>query len=136
MFNKKYCNICGKKDNINNLEYELLPFKSYYHLECLKKVVCNPDDFDLDLQMIAGDISFSRSLRISSQRYKKYKAKEYLKKSKYEFGCEMKDKCVVCGKETEYDKDKHIDLREHYIEGAGQLCEECYKNIYESMRRC
>jgi uncharacterized protein YlaI len=42
-----------------------------------------------------------------------------------------KDKCVLCGKETEYDKDTHIDERMWYIEGAGQLCEECWKRIYE-----
>jgi hypothetical protein len=43
-----------------------------------------------------------------------------------------KDSCVVCGKETEYTKDTHIDLREYYIEGAGQLCEECYVSIYHT----
>ena len=41
-----------------------------------------------------------------------------------------KDKCVCCGKETEYYKDTHIDFREHYIEGSGQLCKECHKRIY------
>jgi uncharacterized protein YlaI len=38
----------------------------------------------------------------------------------------MKDKCVLCGKETPYDKTTHIDYRLHYVEGAGQLCEDCY----------
>jgi len=42
----------------------------------------------------------------------------------------MKDKCVSCGCETEYDKETHIDFRNFYIEGAGQLCEKCYKEIY------
>jgi hypothetical protein len=36
------------------------------------------------------------------------------------------DTCVLCGKETEYPKKLHIDYRMHYIEGAGQLCEECF----------
>ena len=40
--------------------------------------------------------------------------------------------CVRCGKETEYTKDTHIDQRKGYIEGAGQLCEECYKLIYRT----
>ena len=43
---------------------------------------------------------------------------------------EMKDKCVLCGKDTEYEKSVHIDFREHYIEGSGQLCKECFELIY------
>lgn len=39
-----------------------------------------------------------------------------------------KDKCVLCGKETNYDFETHIDFRVGYIEGAGQLCHECYTN--------
>lgn len=41
-----------------------------------------------------------------------------------------KDICVKCKKLTQYTKDVDIDLREHYIEGAGQLCDECYDKIY------
>lgn len=37
-----------------------------------------------------------------------------------------KDKCVMCGEETPYDETVHIDLRVGYIEGAGQLCIDCY----------
>lgn len=37
----------------------------------------------------------------------------------------MKDKCVICGKETPYDVSTHIDFRLNYIEGSGQLCGEC-----------
>jgi hypothetical protein len=42
----------------------------------------------------------------------------------------MKDKCVMCGCETEYDKDEHIDNRMYYVEGAGQLCHKCFQRIY------
>jgi hypothetical protein len=35
------------------------------------------------------------------------------------------DVCVNCGCETEYPKSLSIDQREHYIEGAGQLCKTC-----------
>ena len=42
-----------------------------------------------------------------------------------------KDNCVCCGKETPYDIDCHIDLRYYYIEGAGQLCRDCYERLYE-----
>jgi hypothetical protein len=42
----------------------------------------------------------------------------------------MKDKCVSCGSETPYDKTDHIDFRLGYVEGAGQLCLDCYEKIY------
>lgn len=37
-----------------------------------------------------------------------------------------KDLCIMCGKETAYDFETHIDFRVGYIEGAGQLCQSCY----------
>ena len=37
-----------------------------------------------------------------------------------------KDTCIMCGVETPYDFETHIDLRIGYIEGAGQLCSACY----------
>lgn len=39
---------------------------------------------------------------------------------------EEKEKCVLCGKETPYTIDIHIDMRKHYVEGCGQLCKECW----------
>ena len=45
-----------------------------------------------------------------------------------------KDKCVSCKKETQYDEFDHIDSRNFYIEGAGQLCPECYNEIYQKNR--
>ena len=42
----------------------------------------------------------------------------------------MKDNCVTCDKETPYSIDDHIDMRIGYIEGAGQLCFDCYDEIY------
>ena len=42
----------------------------------------------------------------------------------------MKDKCVTCGEESIYDREEYIDFRVGYIEGAGQLCLECYNKIY------
>jgi hypothetical protein len=38
----------------------------------------------------------------------------------------MKDKCVSCGSETAYDVTTHIDMRNAYVEGLGQLCNRCY----------
>jgi len=42
----------------------------------------------------------------------------------------MKDKCINCKCETLYDKETHIDFRLGYVEGAGQLCLDCYGIIY------
>tara|TARA_B100000287_G_scaffold404198_1_gene426656 strand:+ start:728 stop:967 length:240 start_codon:yes stop_codon:yes gene_type:complete len=40
------------------------------------------------------------------------------------------DKCVMCGANTEYTKDTHIDFRTNYVEGAGQMCNDCHTKIY------
>jgi hypothetical protein len=40
-----------------------------------------------------------------------------------------KDLCIMCGKETAYDFETHIDYRVGYVEGAGQLCHNCYTNV-------
>jgi hypothetical protein len=34
--------------------------------------------------------------------------------------------CIICQKETETLKSTHIDFRYGYVEGAGQMCRECY----------
>lgn len=41
------------------------------------------------------------------------------------------EKCVLCGNLTPYLNTTHVDERNYYVEGAGQLCEQCYKNLYE-----
>lgn len=45
----------------------------------------------------------------------------------------MKDPCVLCGIETAYDETTHIDMRNSYVEGVGQLCSSCY--LYGSNRK-
>tara|TARA_R100000005_G_C4970731_1_gene183833 strand:- start:552 stop:704 length:153 start_codon:yes stop_codon:yes gene_type:complete len=42
------------------------------------------------------------------------------------------DKCISCREETKEPTSKHIDYRDFYVEGAGQLCEKCFLEIYES----
>ena len=42
----------------------------------------------------------------------------------------MKEMCVRCGKETEYDIHTLIIFRHYYIEGAGQLCRDCWKKLW------
>ena len=37
-----------------------------------------------------------------------------------------KENCILCGVETPYDFDTNVELRNHYIEGLGQLCRFCY----------
>ena len=38
-----------------------------------------------------------------------------------------KESCILCGKETQYEFDTHIDNRVGYIEGMGQLCDSCFR---------
>jgi hypothetical protein len=38
--------------------------------------------------------------------------------------------CVTCDTETPYKITDHIDMRQHYVEGAGQLCKDCWDKIY------
>ena len=38
-----------------------------------------------------------------------------------------KESCVLCGKQTLYEFDTHIDNRVGYIEGMGQLCAPCFR---------
>lgn len=40
------------------------------------------------------------------------------------------EQCVFCGKKTIVPKEQEIEMRPYYIEGAGQLCYDCYKKIY------
>jgi len=46
------------------------------------------------------------------------------KKQKDEF--DMFEQCIMCGVETTVLKTTHIDFRYGYVEGAGQLCRDCY----------
>lgn len=46
-----------------------------------------------------------------------------------------KETCVMCGVETKYDTNDHVDFRHGYVEGLGQTCPKCAKlhNINEVM---
>ena len=39
------------------------------------------------------------------------------------------EKCVICHKLTEYKVNQDISERRYFIEGCGQLCEDCYLDI-------
>lgn len=43
-----------------------------------------------------------------------------------------KERCVLCGKMTDVSKDIPVDERETYLAGAGQLCFDCYWEIYHT----
>ena len=40
------------------------------------------------------------------------------------------DKCVICGCDTDVPEDTPIENRERYVDGSGQLCSDCYFNLY------
>ena len=42
------------------------------------------------------------------------------------------ERCVLCHKLLDIDKDTPINLRHGYIEGAGQLCVACFATIRTS----
>lgn len=46
----------------------------------------------------------------------------------------MNEICVRCGKETEYDINTPIEVRRWYVEGAGQLCEDCWYKLWPTRR--
>ncbi len=41
------------------------------------------------------------------------------------------EKCVICHKNVNVNKNVHIGKRKYYVQGAGQLCENCYKKLYK-----
>ena len=40
------------------------------------------------------------------------------------------ERCVCCGKTMSCSQSLNIHQREHYIEGCGQLCRDCYFKLY------
>lgn len=51
----------------------------------------------------------------------------------------MNDICVRCGKEAEFDINTPVEMRRWYVEGAGQLCEDCWNKLWpkeEEMKKC
>ena len=41
-----------------------------------------------------------------------------------------KELCIRCNKLTPYHPNTPITLRRYYVEGSGQLCEQCYITLY------
>ena len=40
------------------------------------------------------------------------------------------ERCAVCKRETDVPVDLETSRRRFYIEGAGQLCPACYRDLY------
>lgn len=51
--------------------------------------------------------------------------------SYYYYKVDEKESCVLCGKTTSYLESENIDKRKYYVEGSGQLCEDCYTETYK-----
>jgi hypothetical protein len=47
-----------------------------------------------------------------------------------------KEKCVMCGVETQYDFNTNVNLRYGYIDGMGQLCKSCFNDDHPSDIMC
>lgn len=43
------------------------------------------------------------------------------------------EECIYCGCETDVPKSLHIDYRDNYIEGVGQVCRKCYNKIFKDV---
>jgi hypothetical protein len=41
------------------------------------------------------------------------------------------EKCVMCGGDTKVARQSYVDERAFYVEGAGQLCRDCWYITYE-----
>ena len=46
----------------------------------------------------------------------------------------MKEFCIRCGQPTPYDIYTPITSRLYYIDGSGQLCEDCWKRVYGQIK--
>lgn len=44
------------------------------------------------------------------------------------------EKCVICGAETPYKFSDPIGKREYYVEGAGQTCVKCHRDLYSASK--
>ena len=40
--------------------------------------------------------------------------------------------CIICHQMTDYYLDTPIDRRMYYYEGAGQLCDRCWKKVFRN----
>ncbi len=72
---------------------------------------CGNDTYDVDVDYLVGVDHLSCVLSAEQKQRKENNPIE---------------QCVMCGANTQYRFNDHIDTRIGYIEGAGQLCNKCW----------
>jgi hypothetical protein len=45
------------------------------------------------------------------------------------------EKCVSCTREVGYTINTNIGARKNYVEGVGQLCSECFIEVYKKVHK-
>ena len=124
------------KDRVD-LSYKIAEAKYNFTPVHLKVYYLYEDEHNLTLTLIAPDewdspygkfIGAVRQLGDSTWEKVSMPEQELLRESDVDADFE---KCVRCSKTTSTKKTEHIDHRRGYLQGAGQLCTECYNNLYK-----
>jgi len=76
---------------------------------------CGKDTSEVDYDYLHGQDHLSCALQA-----------EKAAKQEEQNPFDLYEDCIMCGKKTTVAKTTHIDFRDGYIEGAGQLCPNCY----------
>jgi uncharacterized protein YlaI len=45
------------------------------------------------------------------------------------------ERCIICNAITQVHKSTHVDLRDRYVEGSGQLCPKCAMRVASHNKR-
>jgi Zn ribbon nucleic-acid-binding protein len=45
------------------------------------------------------------------------------------------EKCVSCGIDTKISVSLNVEVRSFYVDGAGQLCPDCYKKTFDKQEK-
>jgi len=80
-------------------------------MEAYKCQYCGQDTSEVDIDYLVNFDHLSCALNAEQKQRKETNPIE---------------QCVMCGADTQYRFHDHIDLRVGYVEGAGQLCKECW----------
>lgn len=56
-----------------------------------------------------------------------------ISKTEYDFSVLKTDNCVFCNKDTQIPSCTNVEMRNYYVDGAGQLCDECFVRIYDKI---
>ena len=57
-----------------------------------------------------------------------------ISKTEYDFSVlNNTDNCIHCNKDTGVPSSANVDFRKNYVDGAGQLCDECFVRIYDAI---